>query len=523
MPRLWRARLLHRRDEFCRFCWPDRFGLAFNDLHRSLFAASDVLAWNERRQDIREAVAAPRGFAKSTIASFADVAHAIVYGLEAYVVLLSAGGDLAKSLSRDLLEQFRAKDSTFARTYGPFVVRGGVEAWEVSVRGKPSVGVIAKSFGKEVRGIKHPTRGIRPTLIVIDDGEKKDRVRNPDMRYYWWQVLTKDVMKLGRREGGTRFRVVGTILHPDSMLARLMKEVGWQSRRWQAVVEWPERKDLWERCQRIWTDLSLGAHREAAARAFYTANREEMDRGAVVLDPATKGIYDLHLQIWAEGWGSFLQEMQNDPVDPTAQIFVSEKFVRFRALGNGTLEVHDTGADGSPRTRLVRVADLRIHGRWDPAAGTPHGDFAAIAIVGRDELGYSYVLDCWMRRAKPSEQLAAAWALAERWGCRRMTVESNGFQALCAEPYTREREERREAGLYWQLQIEPEPAHEDKKLRIATMEPDCTNGWMCFSDVIPHEVLEQFDQHPSSAHDDGPDAIHGAWRAVGGRPAGMAR
>lgn len=522
MPKLWRARLLHRRDEFCRFCWPDRFGLQFNDLHHSLFAASDVPPWNERRQDIREAVAAPRGFAKSTIASFADVAHAIVYGLEAYIVLLSAGGDLAKSLSRDLLEQFRSRDSTLARLYGPFVVRGGVEAWEVSVRGRPSVGVIAKSFGGAIRGIKHPTRGIRPTLIVIDDGELKDRVRNPDQRYYWWQFLTKDVLKCGRREGGTRTRVVGTILHPDSMLARLMKELGWRAERWKAIVSWPERTDLWERCRRIWTDLSLGKHRERAARAFYEANRAEMDRGAVVLDPSTKGIYELYVQIWAEGLASFLQEMQNDPVDPTEQIFVSERFARFRNRGDGTLEVHDTGPDGRPRTRLVRIADLRITGRWDPATGAPHGDFAAIAIVGRDSYGYSYVLDCWMRRAKPSEQLAAAWALAERWGCKRMVVESNGFQSLVAEPYQREREARRAAGRFWQLQIEPEPASDDKDLRIATLEPDCSNGWMVFNETVPQEVHEQFDQFPSAAHDDGPDVIHGAWADLGGRPVGMA-
>src|SRR5690606_28581597 len=95
------------------------------------------------------------------------------------------------------------------------------------------------------------------------------------------------------------------------------------------------------------------------------------------------------------------------------------------------------------RPRRVRVRDLtRVMGRWDPATGSPHGDYAAIAVVARDHLGYSYVLDCWMGRVKPSLQLAAAWTLAERWGLRRMTVESNGFQELVSQPYRRERAAR---------------------------------------------------------------------------------
>ncbi|MCA9489141.1 MAG: hypothetical protein KC621_04445 [Myxococcales bacterium] len=45
----------------------------------------------------------------------------------------------------------------------------------------------------------------------------------------------------------------------------------------------------------------------------------------------------------------------------------------------------------------------------------------------------------------------------------------------------------------WQLQIEGQPATEDKELRIATLEPDATNGWLLFNEDIPREVLEQFD------------------------------
>jgi predicted phage terminase large subunit-like protein len=126
-----------------------------------------------------------------------------------------------------------------------------------------------------------------------------------------------------------------------------------------------------------------------------------------------------------------------------------------------------------------------------------------------------------MRRVAPSGQLAAAWTLAERWGIRHMTVEGNGFQELVAKPYTRERNQRREDGRYWQLSIEAKDATDDKELRISTLEPDITNGWMLFADHIGPDVLQQFDHFPTGDHDDGPDAIHAAWKSSGGSPVRM--
>jgi predicted phage terminase large subunit-like protein len=502
-------------DEFARFCFPDRFDLPFSDLHRALFTLHEVQSWDKRVEDVRHAVAAPRGFAKSTIVSFLRLAHDIVYDREAYVALLSSGQRLSLSLSRDLRAQFIAKDTPFARLYGPFRVTGGTGEWEVSVRGRPTVGVLARSFGTEVRGAKHPTRGIRVTKVVVDDGEKKDRVRNPEQRAIWEDVLNKDILKLGRRQGGLVVEVVGTVLHQDSMLARRLKDPGWKSQRWKAIISWPTRMDLWERCRGIWADLTLGKQRRACALAFYRANRAEMDEGAVILDPAAKSLFQLFELIWVEGMSSFLSELQNEPRDSSTAIFSSERFARFRLVGDGTIEVLDS------TKRRVRLADMRLFGRWDPATGVLHGDYASIAVVGRDPYNYGYVLASWMARVPPSAQLAAAWSIAERFDLRRMTVESNGFQTLAAEPYRRERDERRESGQFWQLQLQEAPSTDNKEARIATMEPDITNGWLLFEAGIPQEVLQQFDDFPTGEHDDGPDAIHAAWLGSGGTPVKM--
>ena len=75
--------------------------------------------------------------------------------------------------------------------------------------------------------------------------------------------------------------------------------------------------------------------------------------------------------------------------------------------------------------------------------------------------------------------------------------------------------------MVFALHLDLEPESENKELRIATLEPDCTNGWMQFSDRISSEVFGQFDTFPTGTHDDAPDAIHGAWKELGGSPVKM--
>ena len=511
---LLRARFRYDIEGFCRWCWSDRFNLPFTDLHHDLIdVARERPAWDERTNSVRSAIAAPRGYAKTTISSFALPAHRIVYGLEAFVVLGSAEGELAVDLSRDLRQAFLDEESPLRDLFGPFEVEGGVKGWQVSVAGAPSVGVLPKSERSAIRGRKHPTRGIRPTLIVLDDAEDKVRVLNPRLRQFTWNWLTKDILKAGRQEGGTDVWWRGTVLHVDSALARLIsgREHGWASARYQAILSWPERTDLWERCRQIWSDLTLGEHRRPAAVAFYRANQTEMQRGAEILG-GLQHLFRLYEQIWAEGLASFLQEMQNDPTDPSARVFEPDKWVRHHLEDDQIV---------LPTGRRVPLRDLRKVVWWDPTVGGPSGDFGAIAVLGRDGFGYTHVLDLWIRRAKPDEQLDALWPLCERWGVRRAWYEDNGFQELVAGPFARQREEREEQGKFWQLTLVGETSTANKVKRIAAMQPDTANGWMTFSDRLPAELTQQAEAFPTADHDDALDAIERAWTKLGGTPVRM--
>jgi len=509
---LW-LRFRFRVDEFCRYCWPERFGLPFNRFHHSILGRSADPSWRYRVTTTRDAVAAPRGYAKSTLSCFAQVIHAIVYDLEAVIVILSAGQRLALAHVKDIKGAVEDQESPLWAIYGPFATDGPVSEYLVAPAGHQAAAILPGSFGSDVRGWKHPKRGIRPGLVVVDDGEKKDRVRSADQRRLWWDFLTKDVMKLGPREGGMRLWVRGTVLHVDSMLSRCLGHPGFRSERWAAIVSWPDHPELWADCGRLWCNLA-DPDREETALAFYQANRDRMDAGVEVLDPEAEGIYQLYTQIWGEGLAAFLQEKQNDPRDPEAQVFVAERFSRCRL---------DAGAVVAADGRRVALADLRRRFiRWDPALGDAAGDFACIAVGLRDSYGYTYIVEVWLRKAKPSAQLAAMWALAERWGVRKVSLESNGFQALLGETFRREKEERRQKGQFWRVECLEQPSTTNKEERIAALEPDVHNGWIQFAENCPQELFSQFGHFPGGANDDGPDAVEGCHKGLGGKPIRMA-
>jgi predicted phage terminase large subunit-like protein len=518
LPEVLRLRFRWHRDEFARTCWPERFELPFNPCHMSLLG-DERLAF-DKRATRREAKAAPRGLGKSTISSFVDPIHGIVYGLERLIIVMTAVTDLAVELVDDIRNAFEdIEKGALHELYGPFHVVGGKTDFVVTTARGFSCRVVAKSFLQQVRGIKY--RGDRPTMFIIDDGERSDRVRSADQRAITWKYLSDDVLKAGRKQGGTEYRVRGTVLHPDSMLATLMASPGWDSERWQSIITWPDRSDLWDECGQIWKDLS-NPTRRVDALAFYEQHRAEMDAGAEVLDPIAEPIFALYEIIWAEGLSSFLREKQNEPRDPSSSYFDSSKFKRCMVEGPPGREII-TAADG----RKVALRDCRRLAYWDPIpgdelralgdeGGSGAGDYAAIATLARDPLGYRYVLNVWMHRRKDSEQLEALWKEKERWGFDRAALEAVNFARLMGRDFRRVQSERKANGLPWQLVLDEDVPQGPKEDRIAALEVGLENGWIQFSQHVKPEVFGQFDDFPDADHDDAADAIAGADRCLGG-------
>jgi predicted phage terminase large subunit-like protein len=102
--------------------------------------------------------------------------------------------------------------------------------------------IIAKGSEQKVRGLKW--LGKRPDLIVGDDLENDDIVMNPERRKKFLRWLMNALIPCG--SDTCWIRLVGTILHLDSALQRILEDETWETLFYEAhnpdfsVILWPE-------------------------------------------------------------------------------------------------------------------------------------------------------------------------------------------------------------------------------------------------------------------------------------------
>ena len=307
----------------------------------------------------RSAIAAPRGHAKSTVMSLQNVLHAALFGYKRYILLVSDTEAQAVSF----LDAIKNELETNERILADFGEQSG-KTWKTgSILLSNGCRIDAVGSGQKLRGRRNYER--RPDLILCDDIENDEGVRTAEQRQKTADWFWKAVCKSG--DSYTDILVIGTILHHDSLLAGLLENPGFQSRKYRAVLsDAPSR--LWTDWERLASDLT-DPDREKTAHAFYFKHRKEMLAGSKVLWPEKLSYYDLRLMRLTEGDAAFNSEMQNQPIDPAACLFSAQWFRYY-----------------NPAEVDFRAADFRFYGYCDPSLGrTASSDYSAIVTLAAEE------------------------------------------------------------------------------------------------------------------------------------------
>ena len=441
----------------------------------------------------RRATAAPRGHAKSTNLTFKGSLHAALYLYKRYIIILSDTSDQANgflSAIKDELED----NGAICEDFGDLT--GGVWRENVIITSQ-GVRIDAIGAGQKIRGRKH--KNWRPDLMVLDDIENDENVRTVEQRKKLENWFYKAVSKAG--DTYTDIVYIGTLLHYDSLLAKVLKNPAYRSVKYKAVQSFST-SPLWETWESIYTDLG-NEGRELEAKKFFEENREEMLAGTKVLWEEKLSYYDLMVTRVSEGEASFNSELQNEPVNPDDCLFNEEWFDYY-----------------NPEDMDFSSADFRFYGFVDPSLGkNRRADYSAI-LTGALEVptGYLYILDADIVRRHPdaiiSDVLQKADWIQRTYGKRyvKFGVETVQFQWFLKEQLAKSSARAR---IY--LPIEEVPQSSDKVLRIQTLQPDIKNKYIKFS--RRHKLLlEQLQYFPMADHDDGPDALEGLRTiAQGGR------
>lgn len=176
------------------------------------------------------ATAAPRNHAKSTGLTHDFTLANVCLGVEDYVIVVGASEEMAVEHLSDMAMEFEENEELIRK----FHIKGFIKRTSSDIILERADGtqfrILARGSEQKIRGRKW--RGRRPGLIVADDLEDDEQVENKDRRVKFRKWFFR-ACKQALRDGG-RIRVHGTILHIDSLLAHLMKNRSWDSRRYKA-------------------------------------------------------------------------------------------------------------------------------------------------------------------------------------------------------------------------------------------------------------------------------------------------
>lgn len=453
--------------------------------------------------------AAPRSHGKSSYLSKAAPLREVVFRKRKYIILISETPSVSGPNLEWLAGQLKSNEK-LRKDFGPLMSPkqqinpkdNSTEfiAWEpVGADEKKQLSLVqAASTGQAIRG--RNWNGTRPDFIIGDDLEDiKTNAATKELREKLKDWFSQSVMPLGDAKGEkTAFIVMGTVVHEASLLNDLLRyRADFKSKKYKALIEEPDRMDLWEKCRAIYLSDQIPVNERAdKAREYYEANRAAMDEGAVVLWPEVQPLWKLMTWKWANGSKAFNTEYQNEPRDEESQVFVADSFRYF------------DDSDIQPNMPLEYVA------YWDVATGkSSRADYNAIVTLARDRnTGIIYVIDAWAKKCPSHAALNVAVDKIRQFGHNVFAVETIGAGH---DMYRQLRERLSKERLYG-TKIKPISHHSsNKEKRIESLEPLCESGFLRF---MRHHtlLLDQLEQFPTGQHDDLPDSLAGAVDLVGG-------
>ena len=454
-----------------------------SQLHEYLFNTLPEMVQQEKGQTL--AIAAPRGEAKSTLVTQLFTLWCVCTAQKHYCVVVMDSIDQAYPM----LEAIKAELEFNPRLLTDFGdVCGQGRVWQVgTIVTQNDIKVQAAGSGKKLRGLRHGA--FRPDLVILDDIENDEQVRNPAQRDKLADWLNKTVLPLGGVGQKLDVVYIGTILHYDSVLNRVLNNSFWRGAKFQAMLAFPERMDLWEKWETLFRE-----HGESVADAFFKEHKQEMEQGAKTSWQARDVLALMKIRA-RDGHATFDSEYQNDPVSGENAPFAN----------------YLSGCLYTPRDL---PDDLLIFGAIDPATGSTNGDYSAVIVAGKSQgTGKLYVLETVVKRMLPDLLIETVIRLQKQYQCLKWAVEVVQFQAFL-------KTELEKRGLKAGVPIPAVGVKPiaNKQLRIETLQPYFANQ-MILLKKEQSLLIEQLRHFPKADHDDAPDALQMVWAIAQSRSA----
>lgn len=448
-----------------------------------------------RTRGNRDATAAPRGEAKTTWLGIILFVWMALYRKRHYPVVIMDAVEQAL----ETLESIKAELEFNPRIRNDFPEAAGEgRVWKIGVVvTRTDVKIEAFGAGKRIRGRRHGPH--RPDFVLLDDIENDENVRQVAQRDKLEQFIDKTVIPLGGADDSIDVWIIGTVLRLDSVLDRKLRNPLWRSRRFQGLVSWPDRMDLWDRWEEILRNTPGEPEEKlAAAHAFYEKHRAAMDRGARTSWPAVRSLESLMVRRARDGHAAFDSEIQNDP-GAESRFFVGITFW------------------------VDRSKEWVFFGACDPSLGKhggTSGDPSAVLVGGYQRAkGILDVVEASIARRLPLRIIQTIIAFQREYGCVAWAFESVQFQE-----FMRQQLIAASVAAHCPVPARPVIPIADKDLRIESLQPFVERGLIRLHPSLT-ELRSEMQHYPHGDHVDGLDALQMLWMlaTTSGTAAGATR
>ncbi len=310
------------------------------------------------------AISAPRNHAKSTAISLSYVLASVLFRNKKFVLLVSDTETQANlflgSIKQELQDNADIIDLFGIKRNDKGIVQFKKDSESdiiVEFNDGHTFRIIAKGAEQKLRGLIW--NGSRPDLIICDDMENDEAVMNKDRREKFRRWFMGALLPCRSQNG--EVRIVGTILHMDSMLERLMPKENDKFTVYDGLRTHTTKKTLWK-------SYKYRAHNADFTKVLWPERHPAESLKRIRAEYIEQGLPDV-----------YSQEYLNIPIDESNTYFKRSDFLPMRE------------ADHSKKKHFYVACDLAISEK-------ERADYSAILIGGVDEDNILHIVDVIRQR-----------------------------------------------------------------------------------------------------------------------------
>jgi len=418
--------------------FPERFYMEFaENIHGEIFKLVDG-------PENKVAIAAPRGYGKTSIVALALAARYILFRHTGFICYINKSHDAA-SLQTENLRRELVTNKMIKHFFGPIRTKDAeLEGFEETFSKKAWVAyetlMWPRGAGQQVRGVLF--KNDRPGLIIIDDLEDPEKIENDEIRKGWLQWLYADVIKavpqIGKGAENYKIVYIDTLKHEDSVLQHLLDAKEWKSVRLEACDD----------------------NFKSTAPMFKTDAQVEKE-------------WDEHVE--AGQTDVFFREFRNLPISTKDSAFRKEYFHYYNIVNNDKT-IHDTDINKTdPEIQLDKNIETVVI--MDPAKTVKiHSAETAIIGFGIDlNSAKIYIRDAISEKMYPDEIYDALFGMGISLNAKVLGIEETSLNEFIKQPIKNEMFKR---GKFFELIWLNARGGMKKELRVKELVPYYRQGYI---------------------------------------------